>query len=159
MDFYSSIKETNRSLKEINRLVSKGTSNIYLEVTIEKKWRTQNSDFLSLKRSSKLSNFSLKLKNFFNICVLSQCKVYWINFQNIYTFTYQKTLLHALLLLVFKIFKSLQCIVNGGKEIWCNGKSIHQNGLKKHMKITIRQSWGRKRQELKENLLILLTTI
>ena len=32
-----------------------------------------------------------------------QCIVYWINFQNIYTFTYQKTLLHTLLLLVFKI--------------------------------------------------------
>ena len=27
--------------------------------------------------------------------VLSQCIVYWINSQNIYTFTYQKTLLHS----------------------------------------------------------------
>ena len=32
---------------------------------------------------------------FFNICVLSQCIVYWIHFQNIHTFTNQKTLLHA----------------------------------------------------------------
>ena len=29
---------------------------------------------------------------FVNICVLSQCVLYWINFQNIYTFTYRKTL-------------------------------------------------------------------
>ena len=39
----------------------------------------------------------------FNICVLTQCIVYWIHFQNIQTFTSQKTLLHTLLLLVFKI--------------------------------------------------------
>ena len=31
---------------------------------------------------------------FFKICVLSQCIMYWIHFQNIYTSTYQKTLLH-----------------------------------------------------------------
>ena len=33
-------------------------------------------------------------------------------FQNIHTFTYQKTLLQTLLLFVFKIVESLQCIVN-----------------------------------------------
>ena len=32
--------------------------------------------------------------NFFNICVLSQCIKYWIYFQNIHTFTYQKTFIH-----------------------------------------------------------------
>ena len=47
-----------------------------------------------------------------NICDWSQCLVYWLNFQNIYTFTYQKTLLHTFLLLVFKIVESLQCILN-----------------------------------------------
>ena len=41
-------------------------------------------------------------RNFFNICVLSQCLVYWINFQNMYTFTYQKTLLHTLFYLFIK---------------------------------------------------------
>ena len=35
--------------------------------------------------------------------VLSQFVVYWIHFQIINTFTYQKTLLHALLLFVLKI--------------------------------------------------------
>ena len=32
--------------------------------------------------------------NFFKICDLSQCIVYWIQFPNLHTFTYQKTLLH-----------------------------------------------------------------
>ena len=35
--FVSSIKEINRLLKQINRLLSKGISNIYLKVTMEKK--------------------------------------------------------------------------------------------------------------------------
>ena len=36
-------------IKEINRLISKGISNIYLKGTNEKNWRSQNFDFLSLK--------------------------------------------------------------------------------------------------------------
>ena len=47
--FFSSIKEINKLLKEINMLLSKETSNTYLKVAIEKMWRTQNFDFLSLK--------------------------------------------------------------------------------------------------------------
>ena len=39
--------------------------------------------------------------------VLSQCIVNLLRFQNIDTFTYQKALLHTLLLLVFKIVESL----------------------------------------------------
>ena len=50
--------------------------------------------------------------NLFNIWVLSQCIAHWINLQNIYTFTYQKTLLHILLLLVFKMVENLQYILN-----------------------------------------------
>ena len=49
---FSSITEINKLLRKINRLFSKGMSSIYLKVTIEKKWRTQNFDFLSLKSSS-----------------------------------------------------------------------------------------------------------
>ena len=41
------------TIKEINRLLSKRMSNIYLKVTFEKKWRNQNLDFLSLKSSSR----------------------------------------------------------------------------------------------------------
>ena len=35
--------------KEINRSMSKGMSNIYLKITTEKNWPSQNFDFLGLK--------------------------------------------------------------------------------------------------------------
>ena len=47
--FFNSIKEINRLRKEINRLLSKGMSDIYLKVTIEKNSLSQNFDFLGLK--------------------------------------------------------------------------------------------------------------
>ena len=40
------------SIKGINRLLSKWMTNIYLKVTIEKNWLSQNFDFLSLKNLS-----------------------------------------------------------------------------------------------------------
>ena len=152
------------SVKEINRLISKGILNIYLKITLTywKKFMRKNNyllrktdvletlifyDVLKSKRQyfllkekvnfhkneteSKMENpthvfreASLVLQliwdsqiksktvemelvkkkrlqilfkgNFFSICDLSQCIVYWINFQNIYTFTYQKRLLNML---------------------------------------------------------------
>ena len=50
--------------------------------------------------------FTLSKGSFFNICVLSQCIVYWISFQNIHTFTYQKTLLNTFFCLLLKSSKS-----------------------------------------------------
>ena len=50
--FFNSVKEINRLRKEINRLLSKGMSNIYWKVTIESKWGSLNSNFLSLKNLS-----------------------------------------------------------------------------------------------------------
>ena len=47
-------------------------------------------------------------ENFFKIC---KQIVYWIHFQNIHIFTYQKTSYHTLLLLVSKIVESLHCIL------------------------------------------------
>ena len=47
--FFNSIKEINRLRKEINRLLSEGMPNIYLKVSFEKNWHTQNFDFLNLK--------------------------------------------------------------------------------------------------------------
>ena len=47
--FFSSVKEIDRLRKEINRLLSKEMSNVYIKVTIEKNRRSQNFDFLSLK--------------------------------------------------------------------------------------------------------------
>ena len=45
--FLNSIKEIKRLRKEM--LLSKRMSNIYVKVTIEKNWRSQNFNFLSLK--------------------------------------------------------------------------------------------------------------
>ena len=42
--YFNSAKELNRLEKEINKLLSSGMSNIYLKVTIENNWRSQNSD-------------------------------------------------------------------------------------------------------------------
>ena len=49
--------------------------------------------------------------------------MYCIQFQNIRTFTYEKTLLHTLFLLVFKIVQRLQCILNFDHllEQWLTG--------------------------------------
>ena len=58
---------------------------------------------------------------FLTICVLSHCIVYWINLQNIYTFTYQKILLLKPLFLVSKIVASFQCILKFFK------KSLHSS--------------------------------
>ena len=58
------------------------------------------------KKGGPFLPFILSQGNFFNIVVLSQCIVYWLYFQNVHTFTYQKTLFHTLLLLVFKIVKA-----------------------------------------------------
>ena len=59
MLFFNTNEEINRLRKEISRLLSKGISNIYLKVTIEKKWPTQNFYFKSfLKKFVSLSSVS-----------------------------------------------------------------------------------------------------
>ena len=53
--FFNSIKEINRFRKEINKLFTKGVSNIYLSYYWEKiweNWHSQNSDFQCLKKFS-----------------------------------------------------------------------------------------------------------
>ena len=50
--------------------------------------------------------YILSKRNFFDICTLSQCIVYWIRFQNIHTFTYQKTLLYTFFCLFSKSSKA-----------------------------------------------------
>ena len=52
--------------------------------------------------------FILSKRKFFSICVLSQFIVYWIHFQNKYTFTYQKTILHKLFCLFLKSSKAFR---------------------------------------------------
>ena len=43
------------SIKEINRLINKGMSNIHLRVTIDKNWHSQNFDFLDLNHCLQFS--------------------------------------------------------------------------------------------------------
>ena len=72
--------------------------------------------------------FSLSEGNLFGICVLSQCIVYWIHFENIHTFTYQKTLLHLIFCLFLKSLKafsvSLSIVQSDFYQIWV---SCHYN--------------------------------
>ena len=50
----------------------------------------------SQKKKCIFCTIYLVWRNFFNICVLSKFIAYWTNFQTIWTFTSQKTLLHTL---------------------------------------------------------------
>ena len=52
------------------------------------------------------SNVYFALRKIFSVCILSQCVENRTNFQNMNTFTYQKTLHYTL----FKTVKILQCI-------------------------------------------------
>ena len=85
-----------------------------------RKWKIQQRDlerrtlcFSSYKNCKLKAKCERKKTEFFitfilsegnSTCVLSQCIVYWIRFQDIYTYTYQKTVLQKLFLLVFKAF-------------------------------------------------------
>ena len=61
--------------------------------------------------------FILSEGNSFNICVLSQCIVYWIRFQNIHTFTHRKTLLPTLFCLFLKSSKAFSVYLRK-VELW-----------------------------------------
>ena len=55
---------------------------------------------------------------FFNICVLSQCILYWIHFQNKHTFTYQKALLHTRFCLFLKSSKVFSVSLKHRVSLW-----------------------------------------
>ena len=57
---FNSIKETYRLRKEINRLLSKGMSNIYLKVTIETFSKLQFSGFKKSVTRSDLGSSNLR---------------------------------------------------------------------------------------------------
>ena len=100
--FFNPIKEINNLLKDINKLLSKGISNIYLKVIIEKKWHTLKLN-LEVKKVRlevsfrgtpthaviiQFSNFLLQLKNqrfgsktvcgFSIIFILKEIMTFWI---------------------------------------------------------------------------------
>ena len=49
-----------------------------------------------------ISSVYFALRKFCTVCILSQCREYWIKFQNTSTFIYQKTLLHILSWMILK---------------------------------------------------------
>ena len=81
--------------------------NLVIQVILE--WQIKSKTVMSWNSRKKKEGIFLYLL----FCPKEiQCIVYLIHFQNINTFTYQKTFLHTLLLLVCKIVESLQCILN-----------------------------------------------
>ena len=87
---------------------------------------------------------------FFDICVLSQCLVYWIQFQNIHTFTYKKYYFIQFCCLVIKSSDnydgaSLVEIVNGLKQpltIFAN-KFHHWCLLAQQKFVLVKTCWRR----------------
>ena len=105
----------------------------------------------SWKKKERIVKFVLSKENYFNIFVLSHCIMYSIKFLEYIYFTYQKTLLRALLLLGFKIIESLQCMVK--HMVWfivkkCRreNKVLHPEAviggvLWKKLSLEISQNW------------------
>ena len=104
-------RETNLVLLERRTLCFSSNKNRKLKVKL---WWVGACE---KKKRAFLVPFILSEGNFFKIYVLSQCIVYWMQFQNIHTFTYQKTLLHIPLLLVSKIVESLQWILRQSNRL------------------------------------------
>ena len=99
------MENSSHSLKETNFVLQ-----LIQESQIKSKTLISWSSWQTKKRAFFVP-FILFEENFFKICVLLQRVVYWIYFQNIQTFTYQKTLLCILLLFAFKKVESFQCIL------------------------------------------------
>ena len=83
------------------------------------------------------------LKNFFfNICVLSQCVVCWINFENIY-FYILKNITSYDFLFVFNIAESLQCIF---KKVMGEEAINQKTQTPKSWYIDLAYTWWKKRE-------------
>ena len=106
-------KNINFTKMKWNRKHSFREKNVVLQLIKESQIKSKNCDELDLakeKRGHFCAAYFVR-RNYFDSCVLLQCIVYWIHFQNIYTFIYQKTLLHTLNCLLLKSVESPQCIL------------------------------------------------
>ena len=69
------------------------------------------------KKRAFLYRFSFVQKEIFsNVCVLSQCVVTWMHFRNIHSFTYQKTLLDTLCM-ILKLSKAFSVSLSNSNSI------------------------------------------
>ena len=86
-------------------------TNIVLQLIQESQIKSKTNEFelVKEKRGHILYEFILSERNLFNICAIPQCIVYRIQFQNIYTFTYQKDITSNILFvcLLLKLSKAV----------------------------------------------------
>ena len=89
-------------------------------------WSSQNK-----KKRAFFVPFILSARNFLNICVLSQCIVYGVHFQNIHTFIHQKTLLIHFCCLFLKLLKpfSVSVSIGGSMHIGQSNRNNHRKYL------------------------------
>ena len=120
--YYFSFERNHDVLKSKSRIMHFLNKNINFNKN-ETESKMENLHTVSEKQTLCLSWFKnrrLKLKLWWDgawkykkgqfLCRLfcrKECIVYWIHFQNIHTFTYQKTLLHTLFYLFLKSSKAL----------------------------------------------------
>ena len=95
--------KSHTQLREMNHLLQH-LQGLGIKIKTVISWSSQKGVFFVV--------YFVRRKFFFNIWVWSQCIVYWMNPQNIYTFTLKKKkILHTLFSIVFKNVESLQCIL------------------------------------------------
>ena len=70
---------------------------------------------LAKEKESIFCTFYFVRRKFFNIWVLPQCIVYWIHFQNINTFAYEKKILHTPFCLFLKSSKAFSVSLRSSK--------------------------------------------
>ena len=85
--------------------------------------------------------FILSEGNSFNIWVLSQCRVYWIHFQKICIFTYQKTLLNTLFSLFLKLYRWMKKFVLHCNRYTVVARFFNLNLSVYKIKLPVKQAW------------------
>ena len=98
--------------------------------------------------------FILPEEIFINICIFSQCITYWIHFQNIHAFTYQKTLLYTLFCLFLESSKAFSV------SLIISPLSLHNFYIYLTVKTSYRfrkdfRNPGRKKEQNKPNLTVI----
>ena len=102
-NFFYSCENPTHSFRDKNHVLQH-LQGLGIKIKTVISWSSQKGVFFVV--------YFVRRKFFFNIWVWSQCIVYWMNPQNIYTFTLKKKkILHTLFSIVFKNVESLQCIL------------------------------------------------